>query len=51
MLRSLRGAVGTQWDTSFDCSLDWAREQVQGMAPVIDAAEQGDAPDGASRRR
>jgi hypothetical protein len=44
MLRSLRGAVGTQWDTSFDCSLDWARGQVQGMAPVTNAAEQGICP-------
>jgi hypothetical protein len=31
MLRSLRGAVGNQWDTSFDASLDWARGKVQGM--------------------
>jgi FRG domain len=29
MLGSLRTAVGTHWDTSFACSLDWAREQVQ----------------------
>lgn len=33
-LRSLRDAVGTQWDSSFDASLDWARGQVQGMAPA-----------------
>jgi hypothetical protein len=25
----LRAAVGTHWDTSFDCSLDWARGQIQ----------------------
>src|SRR5262249_15214552 len=30
MLGSLRAAsVGAYWDTSFACSLDWARKQVQ----------------------
>ena len=51
MLGSLRTAVGSHWDTSFDCSLDGARGQVQRLVAVTDAAEQGDAPDGASRRR
>lgn len=45
MLKSLRTAVGTYWDTSFDCSLDWARGQVERLVPMNDAAEQRDAPD------
>ena len=44
MLGSLRTAVGTHWDTSFDCSLDWARGQVQRLVPMSDAAER-DTPD------
>jgi hypothetical protein len=40
MLWSLRSAVGTRWDTSFDCSLGWARGQVQRLVRMIDAAEQ-----------
>jgi hypothetical protein len=50
MLGSLRIAVGTHWNTSCDCSLDWARGQVQRLVPMIAVAEQGDTPDGASRR-
>jgi hypothetical protein len=51
LLGSLRTAVGTHWDTSFDCTLDWARSQVQRLVPMIDSAKQGDAPDGASANR
>jgi len=47
-LRSLRAAVGTHWDTSFDCSLDWARGQLQRLVQVIDTTEPGAAPDLAS---
>ncbi len=43
-LGSLRAAVGTHWDTSFECSLDWARGQVQRLVQVIDTTEPGAAP-------
>ncbi len=35
-LESLRSAVGKYWDTSFDCTLDWARGQVIGLASTPD---------------
>lgn len=52
MLGSLRATVGTQWwDTSFDCSLDWAREQTQHLVQAIDAAEPTDRADGDRKLR
>jgi hypothetical protein len=51
VLGSLRAGVGTNWNTSFDCSLDWARAQVQHLLPMIDATEQGDASAGAASRK
>jgi hypothetical protein len=44
-LGSLRHAVGVCWDTSFDCTLNFARGEVERLVLTRDVVERSDAPD------